>query len=176
MVGSRRHHRAMRAGYGNVHRYRPKKPAAPIAIPACSCGKYLEIWNDVFMQYNKTDTGTFLPLSQKNVDTGMGFDRTVAILQGKSSVYDTDVFEGILKMISELSHKNYNDDEETMRAFRIIADHMRCSTFIMGDQRACHALQRGPGLRAAPPDTPRRPLRPQAWHPGAFHAAHCQGR
>lgn len=103
--------------------------------PACSCGKYLEIWNDVFMQYYKNAEGKFEPLSQKNVDTGMGLDRTIAILQGKDSVYDTDVFEGIIKMISELSHKNYTDDEETTRAFRIIADHMRCSTFILGDQK-----------------------------------------
>ena len=73
--------------------------------PACSCGKYLEIWNDVFMQYFKNAEGKFEPLSQKNVDTGMGLDRTVAILQGKTSVYDTDVFEGIIKVISELSHK-----------------------------------------------------------------------
>lgn len=103
--------------------------------PACSCGKYLEIWNDVFMQYFKNAEGKFEPLSQKNVDTGMGLDRTVAILQGKTSVYDTDVFEGIIKVISELSHKNYPDDEETTRSFRIIADHMRCITFILGDQK-----------------------------------------
>ncbi len=108
---------------------------SPDCSPACSCGKYLEIWNDVFMQYNKTANGTFEPLSQKNVDTGMGLDRTIATLQGKKSVYDTDAFTGILAKISELSGKNYNDDPETMRAFRIIADHVRCATFIMGDQR-----------------------------------------
>ena len=103
--------------------------------PACSCGKYLEIWNDVFMQYNKTADGKYEPLAQKNVDTGMGLDRTTAVLQGVESVYDTDVFEGILARISELSGKHYDDDEETMRAFRIVADHMRCSTFMLGDQR-----------------------------------------
>ncbi len=108
---------------------------SPDCSPACSCGKYLEIWNDVFMQYNKTAEGTFEPLSQKNVDTGMGLDRTIATLQGKKSVYDTDAFTGILAKIAELSGKNYNDDPETTRAFRIIADHVRCATFIMGDQR-----------------------------------------
>lgn len=108
---------------------------SPDCSPACSCGKYLEIWNDVFMQYNKTADGTFEPLSQQNVDTGMGLDRTIATLQGKKSVYDTDAFTGILAKIAELSGKNYNDDPDTMRAFRIIADHVRCATFIMGDQR-----------------------------------------
>lgn len=107
----------------------------PDCSPACSCGKYLEIWNDVFMQYNKTADGTFEPLSQKNVDTGMGLDRTIATLQGEKSVYDTDAFTGILAKVAELSGKGYDDDPETTRAFRIIADHMRCATFIMGDQR-----------------------------------------
>ncbi len=108
---------------------------SPECSPACSCGKYLEIWNDVFMQYNKTADGTFEPLSQKNVDTGMGLDRTIATLQGKKSVYDTDAFTGILSKISALSGKGYSDDPETTRAFRIIADHVRCATFIMGDRR-----------------------------------------
>ena len=67
------------------------KPACgPDCSPACDCGKYLEIWNDVFMQYNKNEDGTFSPLEHKNVDTGMGLDRTISILQGKKSVYDTD--------------------------------------------------------------------------------------
>jgi len=112
------------------------KPACgPDCSPACSCGKYLEIWNDVFMQYNKTADGKFEPLAQKNVDTGMGLDRTICTLQGKKSVYDTDVFVGVLAKISELSGKNYDDDEETMRSFRIIADHVRCATFILGDEK-----------------------------------------
>ena len=112
------------------------KPACgPDCSPACDCGKYLEIWNDVFMQYNKKEDGTFEPLAHKNVDTGMGLDRTICILQGKKSVYDTDVFSGILETISELSDgKHYGDDEETTRAFRIVADHIRCATFILGDR------------------------------------------
>ena len=112
------------------------KPACgPDCSPACSCGKYLEIWNDVFMQYNKTANGKFEPLAQKNVDTGMGLDRTICTLQGKKSVYDTDVFVGVLAKISELSGKNYDDDDETTRAFRIIADHVRCASFILGDEK-----------------------------------------
>ncbi|MEF9989753.1 MAG: alanine--tRNA ligase [Christensenellaceae bacterium] len=104
--------------------------------PACDCGKYLEIWNDVFMEYNKQADGTFLPLEHKNVDTGMGLDRTIAILQGKKSVYETDVFAPIIAKIEELSGKSYanaNDDER--KSFRIVADHIRCATFMIGDER-----------------------------------------
>ena len=112
-----------------------KEPCGPDCSPACSCGRYLEIWNDVFMQYNKKADGTFEPLAQKNVDTGMGLERTICVLNGKKSVYETDLFADILKKISELSGKEYGSDEMTTRAFRIIADHMRTATFIMGDDR-----------------------------------------
>lgn len=103
--------------------------------PSCDCGKYLEIWNNVFMEYFKHEDGTFTPLSQKNVDTGMGLDRTCAVLQGKESVFDTDAFTGILSCIASLCGKAYDTDEETKKAFRIIADHMRASVFILGDQK-----------------------------------------
>jgi len=111
-----------------------KEPCGPDCSPACSCGRYLEIWNDVFMQYNKKEDGTFEPLAQKNVDTGMGLERTICVLNGKKSVYETDLFENILGKIAELSGKTYGEDEATTKAFRIIADHMRTSTFIMGDR------------------------------------------
>lgn len=113
------------------------KPACgPDCSPACDCGKYLEIWNDVFMEYNKQADGTYVPLEQKNVDTGMGLDRTIAILQGKGSVYETDVFAPIIAKIEELSGKKYEGaDEDTRKAFRIVADHMRCATFMIGDER-----------------------------------------
>ena len=112
-----------------------KEPCGPDCSPACSCGRYLEIWNDVFMQYNKKEDGTFEPLTQKNVDTGMGLERTICVLNGKKSVYETDLFENILGKIAVLSGKTYGSDEATTKAFRIIADHMRTSTFIMGDDR-----------------------------------------
>ena len=112
-----------------------KEPCGPDCSPACSCGRYLEIWNDVFMQYNKQADGTFVPLSQKNVDTGMGLERTICVLNGKKSVYETELFENILGKIAELSGKTYGQDEETTKAFRIIGDHMRTSTFIIGDDR-----------------------------------------
>lgn len=103
--------------------------------PACDCGKYLEIWNNVFLEYNKLADGVFAPLAQKNVDTGMGLDRTVATLQGVPSVFDTDAFAGILHVIATLSGKDYTESEEVTRAFRIIADHIRCASFILGDPR-----------------------------------------
>ena len=111
------------------------EPCGPDCKAGCDCHKYLEIWNNVFMEYNKVADGVFEPLKQKNVDTGMGLDRTVATLQGVESVFDTDSFSGIIELISELSHKGYKDDPDTTRAFRIIADHVRCATFILGDQR-----------------------------------------
>lgn len=112
-----------------------KEPCGPDCSPACDCGRYLEIWNDVFMQYNKTADGTFEPLSQKNVDTGMGLERTICVLNGKKSVYDTDLFADILAKIAQLSGKTYESDAETKKAFRIIGDHMRTATFIIGDDR-----------------------------------------
>ena len=111
------------------------EPCGPECKAGCDCGKYLEIWNNVFMEYNKIADGVFEPLQQKNVDTGMGLDRTVATLQGVESVFDTDAFSGIIALIAELSHKGYHDDPDTTRAFRIIADHTRCAVFILGDQR-----------------------------------------
>lgn len=112
-----------------------KTPCGPDCSPACDCGAYLEIWNDVFMQYNKQADGTFIPLTQKNVDTGMGLERVICVLNDKKSVYDTDVFAGILGKIEELSGKKYNADDENTKAFRVVADHMRTSTFILGDPR-----------------------------------------
>ena len=102
--------------------------------PQCDCGKYLEIWNDVFMQYNKKEDGTFEPLKQKNVDTGMGLERTVCVINGLKSVYETDVFAGAIKCIEDLSGKKYGESEDVTKAMRIIADHVRTATFMLGDQ------------------------------------------
>ncbi len=104
--------------------------------PACDCGKYLEIWNDVFMQYNRNADGTLDPLEKKNVDTGMGLERTIAVLQGVKSVYDTDLFTASLAKIAELSGKTYGSSDEITKAFRVIADHIRTATFILGDSKA----------------------------------------
>ncbi len=116
--------------------YDTGRPACgPDCKAGCDCGKYLEIWNNVFMEYNKVGEGKFEPLAQKNVDTGMGLDRTIATLQGVESVFDTDAFVGIIELIGKLSHHSYKESDATVKAFRIIADHIRCATFILGDQR-----------------------------------------
>ena len=110
------------------------KPAcSPDCSPACDCGKYLEIWNNVFMQYFKGQDGKLAPLEKKNVDTGMGLERTLCILNGYKSVYETDLFDFAIKKLEELSGKKYSDGGEDMVAMRIIADHVRTATFMLGD-------------------------------------------
>ena len=107
---------------------------------ACSCGRYVEIWNDVFMQYNKTADGQYVPMERPCVDTGMGVERTIAILNGKSSVFETEIFQSILAAIGRASAVNggqkvtygHSDSLED-RSFRIIADHLRASVMILGD-------------------------------------------
>lgn len=104
--------------------------------PACDCGKYVEIGNDVFMQYFKNADGTFSPLAQKNVDEGMGLERMLCILNGYKSVYETDLFSFAIKKLEELSGKKYGEDEQNTVAMRIIADHTRTATFLLGDVKA----------------------------------------
>ena len=110
------------------------KPATAESRPGVSDGKYLEIWNDVFMQYNKAADGTYTPMDRTCVDTGMGVERTIAILQGKRSVYDTEVFQPIIRKIEELSGVRYGDNADQDRSVRIIADHIRTATFVLGDE------------------------------------------
>lgn len=112
-----------------------KEPCGPDCSPACNCGRYLEIWNNVFMQYNKQPDDTYMLLEKPNVDTGMGLERTLCVLTGKASVYDTQLFVDILSSIARLTDKAYDADEKTTRAFRIIADHIRSATFMIGDPR-----------------------------------------
>ena len=97
---------------------------------------WMEIWNNVFMQFNRVDEKTLVPLPKQNVDTGMGLERTNCILQGKTSVYLTEVFQPIIAKISELAGGyTYGTDEEKDKSVRIIADHSRSSVFILGDQK-----------------------------------------
>ena len=109
--------------------------------PTCSCGKYLEIWNNVFMQYNKTKDGKYEPLKAPNVDTGLGLERVIGLLQGKSSVYDTELFADVIAKIKELS-TNYN-----VPSARIIADHLRTSMFMIVDGVRPSNVEQGYVLR-----------------------------
>ena len=109
--------------------------------PSCDCGKYVEIWNNVFMQYNKKEDGTFEPLEQKNVDTGMGLERMTFLLQGKNNVFETELFMPIISKTAELS-KNPNDE-----SLRIIADHLRASSLLISDNVEPSNLGQGYILR-----------------------------
>ncbi|KAI4453750.1 alanyl-trna synthetase [Holotrichia oblita] len=110
-----------------------KKPkCSKDCSPACNCGKYVEIWNDVFMQYFKNADGSFTQLKNKNVDTGMGLERTLCMLNGFDSVYETDIFTPAINKIEVLSGCKYADN---LQAFRVIADHIRTATFMLGDER-----------------------------------------
>lgn len=103
-----------------------KEKCSKNCSPACSCGKYMEIWNNVFMEYNKTKDGiTFL--KQKNVDTGMGLERIVTASQGKESVYDTDIFTNLMETLNNLTKEN------NIKSKRIVADHIRAAIMIIND-------------------------------------------
>ena len=110
---------------------RKDEPCGPDCSPACDCGRFVEIWNNVFMEYDKQADGTFLPLKQKNVDTGMGLERTVAMLNGYPTVYEIDVFKPIIDLLKERSGKG----DDFVRPMRIIADHVRTATFMIGDEK-----------------------------------------
>ncbi len=117
----------------------------PECKPGCSCGKYFEVWNDVFMQYNKTAEGSYLPLDQKTVDTGMGVERTCAMLQGKKNVYEIETFVPIIRAVQESSAARYGADSEADHSIRIITDHIRSATFILGDDKGVKPSNLGQG-------------------------------
>lgn len=96
----------------------------------CDCGKYVEIWNDVFMEYNKTADGKYEPLEQKNVDTGLGLERVIALMQGVPTHYDTELFLPVLEFLREKATA-----QDITEAERIIADHIRAAVFIIGDPK-----------------------------------------
>ena len=124
-----------------------KPKCGPDCRPGCHCGKYIEIWNDVFMQYNKNEEGKFVPLGRHNVDTGMGVERTICMMSGAPTVYDTEIFAPIMAKIDELASVGKGagapespnvanlPPEDLLKARRVIADHMRTATFILCDPK-----------------------------------------
>ncbi len=104
----------------------------PECQPGCGCGKYCEIWNNVFMEFNKKPDGTYEPLSQKNVDTGMGVERTTAVLTGKDNVYDTDLFVPLVEIVKELAGIE-QVEESQVKSVRVIVEHGRTVTFLLGE-------------------------------------------
>jgi len=109
-----------------------KEPCGSECKPGCSCGKYNEIWNNVFMEYNRTPDGEYELLEQKNVDTGMGVERTVAVLQERDNVYETEIFAPLVNRIKELSGIEVIPENQ-IRSVRIICDHSRAATFLLAE-------------------------------------------
>ncbi|TET44281.1 MAG: alanine--tRNA ligase [Dehalococcoidia bacterium] len=105
----------------------------PECKPNCDCGRFSEIWNLVFTQYDQDRSGERTPLPKPNIDTGMGLERTVAATQHKASVYGTDIFVPLIEQVCHLSRKSYGEDENVDRATRIVSEHGRAATFLIAD-------------------------------------------
>ncbi|MEI6207797.1 MAG: alanine--tRNA ligase [Desulfuromonadales bacterium] len=99
----------------------------------CDCDRYMEIWNNVFMQFNRSSDGTMTPLPKPSVDTGMGLERITAVMQGVTTNYDIDLLQGIIRHIERLSCKKYHASEKDDVSMRVIADHARAVTFLICD-------------------------------------------
>ncbi len=106
----------------------------PDCGPGCSCGKYTELGNDVFMQYEKHKDGHLTPLAKKNVDTGWGLERNLAFLNGTKDVYKTDLFASVIAYVEKTSDAKYDADDDKTRSMRVLADHMRTSVMLIGDE------------------------------------------
>jgi len=104
----------------------------PDCKPGCHCGHFVEVWNDVFMEYNLKEDGSYERLEQRNIDTGMGLERTVAMLQGVPSVFDIELFTPLIAHIKKISGKDEPSDDED-RFVKIIADHVKSAVMIMAD-------------------------------------------
>lgn len=112
---------------------RHDKACGPNCGPECDCDRYVEIGNDVYMQYEKTENG-YKPLKNKNVDTGFGFERLLMFLNGLTDGYKTDIFVPVIKLMEEKFNVKYGDNDTSTRAMRIIADHTRTAVMLVGDR------------------------------------------
>ena len=106
---------------------------SPTCEVGCDCDRYMEIWNNVFMQFNRDAQGNLTPLPKPSVDTGMGLERISTVMQGVTSNYDTDLLQGIIRHVEKLSGKRYRQDERDDVSMRVIADHSRAVTFLICD-------------------------------------------
>jgi alanyl-tRNA synthetase len=113
--------------------------------PSCSCKSWVEIWNNVFMQYDKQADGSYAKLARPCVDTGMGLDRTSFVLQGKNTVYATELFQPILKALSAHFGHEYGSDDKKDQSMRIIADHVKTACFVLADAKAVRPSNLGAG-------------------------------
>ncbi|MBQ9607764.1 MAG: alanine--tRNA ligase [Lachnospiraceae bacterium] len=117
----------------------------PDCGPGCDCGKYTELGNDVFMQYEKHKDGHLTPLKQKNVDTGWGLERILAFLNGTKDVYRTDLFVPVIEYIEKTAGIRYEQDEAKTRSMRILADHLRTAVMLIGDEARLTPSNAGAG-------------------------------
>jgi len=122
------------------------EPCGAECKPGCGCGKFNEIWNNVFMEYNKTHDGRYELLEQKNVDTGMGVERTISVLQGKKNVYETELFAPLIEKIKELAELEEIPDEQE-KSIRVVMDHIRAATFLLADGVVPRNIEQGYVLR-----------------------------
>lgn len=106
---------------------------SPDCGPGCDCGRFLELWNLVFTQYNKEADGSYTPLQHKNIDTGLGLERVASVLQEKPSNFETDLIFPIIEYACKVSGKTYNADPKDDISLKVIADHARSVTFMIGD-------------------------------------------
>jgi len=106
---------------------------SPDCAVGCDCDRFMEIWNNVFMQFNRDESGAMTPLPKPSVDTGMGLERISTVMQGVTSNYDTDLLQGIIRHVEKLSGKRYRQDEKDDVSMRVIADHSRATTFLICD-------------------------------------------
>ncbi|MDY6834577.1 MAG: alanine--tRNA ligase, partial [Chloroflexota bacterium] len=105
----------------------------PDCAPNCDCGRFVELWNLVFTQYNQDISGVRTRLDKPNIDTGLGLERMSAVMQGRSSVFETDLFVPIIKEVCNITGREYGHDEVTSRAIRVVAEHARAIVFLIGD-------------------------------------------
>jgi alanyl-tRNA synthetase len=105
----------------------------PDCNPGCGCARFSEIWNLVFTQFNQAENKVRTPLPRPNIDTGMGLERLTTVLQGKSTVYETDIFKPLLDNLAEISGKQYGVNEETDNAMRVVVEHSRAISFVIAD-------------------------------------------
>ncbi|MCL2093473.1 MAG: alanine--tRNA ligase [Treponema sp.] len=122
-----------------------QEACGPDCGPGCPCGKWLEIWNDVFMMYNKNAQGKYEPLERKCVDTGMGIERTITVLNGYNSVYETEIFKPIMLAAEKATGYVYGSESEKDKSQRILCDHVRSAVMILGDPRGVSPSNLGAG-------------------------------
>lgn len=106
---------------------------SPDCGPGCECDRFTEFWNNVFSQFNNDGNGNYTELAQKNIDTGMGLERLACIMQGVDNIFEVDTVQNTMKKISEISGVKYHDDAKNDVSLRVITDHVRSSTFMIGD-------------------------------------------